>query len=169
MQGVWSVAGLHECMHACMHACTHTRMHTCMHACMHACLLFSRCSLHVPSVFPHLSFKKKTPREFWDTPPVTLHHMFSYIHMWGRLLLVVSLFAESREMVEGGKIKTNCPCGPLGPCGPGPYGPGPHGPGPYGPRPYGPPWALMGRAHMGPVLKKAQTSSWTFSKQPAFA
>ena len=89
--------------------------------------------------------------------------------MLGRLLLVVSLFAESREMVEGGTYETtNCPCGPPGPCGPGPgpgpcglgldgpgpdglgsyvlgpYGPsahglGPHGQGPYGPGPYGAP------------------------------
>ena len=57
--------------------------------------------------------------------------------MWVRLLLVVSLFAESREMVEGGTI-TQCPSGPPGPCGPGPYGLGPHGSGPHGPCPHGP-------------------------------
>ena len=94
--------------------------------------------------------------------------------MWARLLLVVSLFAESKEMVVGGKNKNvlwvpgplwarplwarplwaGPSWAPLGPYGPGPYGPGPHGPGPYGPGPYGPgpygpPWALMGRALMG--------------------
>ena len=85
------------------------------------------------------------------------------MYMWARLLLVVPLFAESREMLVGGKIKKTVlwvpgplwagPLwagpygpGPLGPYGPGPCGPGPHGPGPYGPGPHGPPWAITGRA-----------------------
>ena len=31
--------------------------------------------------------------------------MYIYIYMWGRPLLVTSLSAESKEMVEGGNIK----------------------------------------------------------------
>ena len=34
----------------------------------------------------------------------TYIYVHIYIDMWGRLLLVVSLFEESREMVEGGNI-----------------------------------------------------------------
>ena len=45
--------------------------------------------------------------------------------MWARLLLVVSSFAESREMVEEGQIDKPCSVGP---------------------------WALVGRALMGPAL-----------------
>ena len=69
--------------------------------------------------------------------------MLVYIHRWARLLFVVSLFAPSREMLAGGKIKNVLWV-------PGPLWAGPLWAGPYGPGPHGPPWGLMGRALMGP-------------------
>ena len=84
-----------------------------------------------------------------------------HLYMSGCLLLVVSLFAESRGMGECGNHKNKMALvglralvgralmgralmGPLGP-----YGPRPHGLGPCGLGPYGPPWAPLGRALIG--------------------
>ena len=53
-------------------------------------------------------------------------YIYIYVYMRGRLLLVVSLLAESRVMNKERKMKIKYPCEPLGACGPGPYGPGPH-------------------------------------------
>ena len=69
------------------------------------------------------------------------------MHMWGTLLLVVSLFAESNGNGRSGNKQTNCPCGPLSPCGPGPYGRAL-----MGQALIEPPWALMGVALMGRAL-----------------
>ena len=61
--------------------------------------------------------------------------------MWARLLSVVSLFAESKEMVAGEKMIKNVLWVP-GPLWARPLWPplGPYGPGPYGPGPDAPPW-----------------------------
>ena len=73
--------------------------------------------------------------------------------MWGRLLSLVSLFAEGKRNGRRGENKPfsvgpGAPVGRgLGPCGPGLYGSGPYGPGPYRL-----PWALMGRVLMGQDL-----------------
>ena len=87
-------------------------------------------------------------------------HISTYIErvMRGRLLLVLSLFEESREMVEGGKYK-KCPCW-LRPVGQALVGRALTGRAlvgrafiaplsPYGLCSYGPPWALIRRALMG--------------------
>ena len=75
--------------------------------------------------------------------------IYIYIYMWAKLLLLVSLFAESTELVVGGK-QTNVLWVPgrlwAGPLWAGPLWAG-HLWAPLGP--YGP--ALMGQAIMGPL------------------
>ena len=101
-------------------------------------------------------------------------YVFSYICVYvENTLVIVSLFVESSERVEGGNRKTFalvglralvgralvCPCGP-GPHGPDPYVLGPCGPGPYGPGSYGPAWALVGRTLMGLPGPLLAAPSW---------
>ena len=60
------------------------------------------------------------------------------MYMWARLLLVVSLFAECREMVEGGNITKKYLVGPWALVG----------------------WAFMGRALMGRALMGVPGPLW---------
>ena len=115
--------------------------------------------------------------------------MYIYIYIYvGKTLLVVSLFAESKKMVERGEAN-NWSRGPSGPCGPCPHGPGgparalmvpslmghlgSRGPGPHGPDPMGwPLWASLGicgsgpygppRAFVGRALMSLTGPSWAW-------
>ena len=119
-------------------------------------------------IYIHENILRERERERERTSDRAIER-FTFTYVWGRLLLVVFLCEDGREMVEGETYNTlllwtfgplwaeplwaaplwESPVWPPGPCGPGPHGLGPYWPGPYGPGSYRPPpWALVGRALM---------------------